>query len=107
MTKIFIFILFFFTNLFGIDNEKKIIVGAERIDQYKDLIKGKSIALLVNHTSVVKGVHLIDTLSELGYNINKIFSPEHGFRGTIERGKKVLWDILEMNDKKNPIVSMY
>ena len=107
MTKIFIFILFFFTNLFGIDNEKKIIVGAERIDQYKDLIKGKSIALLVNHTSVVKGVHLIDTLSELGYNINKIFSPEHGFRGTIERGKKVLGDTLEMNGKKIPIVSMY
>ena len=107
MTKIFIFILFFFTNLFGIDNEKKIIVGAERIDQYKDLIKGKSIALLVNHTSVVKGVHLIDTLSELGYNINKIFSPEHGFRGTIERGKKVLGDTLQINGKKIPIVSMY
>ena len=107
MTKIFIFILFFFTNLFGIENDKKIIVGAERIDQYKDLIKGKSIALLVNHTSVVKGVHLIDTLSELGYNINKIFSPEHGFRGTIERGKKVFGDTLEINEKKIPIVSMY
>ena len=107
MTKIFIFILFFFTNLFGINNDKKIIVGAERIDQYKDLIKGKSIALLVNHTSIVKGVHLIDTLSELGYNINKIFSPEHGFRGTIERGKKVLGDTLEINEKKIPIVSMY
>ena len=107
MTKIFIFILFFFTNLFGIDNDKKIIVGAERIDQYKDLIKGKSIALLVNHTSIVKGVHLIDTLSELGYKINKIFSPEHGFRGTIERGKKVLGDTLEIYDKKIPIVSMY
>ena len=107
MTKIFIFILFFFTNLFGIENDKKIIVGAERIDQYKDLIKGKSIALLVNHTSIVKGVHLIDTLSELGYNINKIFSPEHGFRGTIERGKKVLGDTLEINEKKIPIVSMY
>ena len=107
MTKIFIFILFFFTNLFGINNDKKIIVGAERIDQYKDLIKGKSIALLVNHTSIVKGVHLIDTLSELGYNINKIFSPEHGFRGTIERGKKVFGDTLEINEKKIPIVSMY
>ena len=107
MTKIFIFILFFFTNLFGIENDKKIIVGAERIDQYKDLIKGKSIALLVNHTSIVKGVHLIDTLSELGYNINKIFSPEHGFRGTIERGKKVLGDTLKINGKKIPIVSMY
>ena len=107
MTKIFIFILFFFTNLFGIENDKKIIVGAERIDQYKDLIKGKSIALLVNHTSIVKGVHLIDTLSELGYKINKIFSPEHGFRGTIERGKKVLGDTLEINEKKIPIVSMY
>ena len=107
MTKNFIFILFFFTNLFGINNDKKIIVGAERIDQYKDLIKGKSIALLVNHTSIVKGVHLIDTLSELGYNINKIFSPEHGFRGTIERGKKVLGDTLEINGKKIPIVSMY
>ena len=54
MTKIFIFILFFFTNLFGIDNEKKIIVGAERIDQYKELIKGIDNGILIQS---VTGLH--------------------------------------------------
>ena len=72
----------------------EIIIGAERIDSYIHLIKDKSIGLLVNHTSTIKDIHLIDTLLDLNLNINKIYTPEHGFSGTIERGKLVKEDTL-------------
>ena len=107
MNRIFIFILIFPIELFCIKPENKIVVGAERIDQYKSLIHNKSIALLINQTSVLNNTHLIDTLSSLKYNIKKIFSPEHGFRGLKERGKSIIDDTLIINETKIPIISMY
>ena len=107
MIRIIVFIFFFQVELFCIESENKIIVGAERINKYKSLISGKSIALLVNHTSMLKNTHLIDTLSNLKFNIQKIFSPEHGFKGLEERGKSIKDDTLIINEKKIPIISMY
>ncbi len=43
----------------------------------------------MNQTSTVKGKHLVDYLSEGGVNVQKIFTPEHGFRGTADAGEKV------------------
>ena len=105
MNRIFIFILIFPIELFCIKPENKIVVGAERIDQYKSLIHNKSIALLINQTSVLNNTHLIDTLSSLKYNIKKIFSPEHGFRGLKERGKSIKDDTLIITETKIPIIS--
>ncbi len=85
----------------------QIKVGAERIDIYNERILGKSIGLLVNHTSKINDVHLIDTLLSLGHNVKKIFTPEHGFSGIIERGKSVSQDTLIVNNLKIPIISMY
>ncbi len=82
-------------------------VGAERIEIYNERILGKSIGLLVNHTSKINDVHLIDTLLSLGHNVKKIFTPEHGFSGIIERGKSVSQDTLLVNNLKIPIISMY
>lgn len=65
------------------------IVGAEQLDKYVPILKGKKVALLVNQTSIVKKVHLVDTLRSLNINIVKIFAPEHGFRGTADAGEKV------------------
>jgi len=107
MIRIIVFIFFFQVELFCIESENKIIVGAERINKYKSLISGKSIALLVNHTSMLKNTHLIDTLSNLKFNIQKIFSPEHGFKGLEERGKSIKDDTLIIDEKKIPIISMY
>ena len=66
-----------------------VIVGAERLDQYLSLLKGKSIGLVVNQTSMVGTTHLLDTLLSLGINIQVIFAPEHGFRGTADAGEHV------------------
>jgi len=82
-----------------------IIVGAEQFDLYLDEIKDKNIALVVNQTSMVGNTHLVDTLLSMGINIKKIFAPEHGFRGNIDRGKHVDSNI----DEKTgiPIISMF
>ncbi len=84
---------------------QEIIVGAERMDQYLQMLKGKSIGLLVNHTSLIKDVHLLDTLLKLDVGVKKIFSPEHGFRGDVDAGKHIDSGIDERTGL--PIVSLY
>ena len=56
----------------------RIILGAEQLDQYVSQLGEKSVALLVNQTSTIGNVHLVDTLQALGVNIKKVFAPEHG-----------------------------
>lgn len=67
----------------------KIITGAEQIDKLLPLLENKSVALLVNNTSVIGQTHLVDTLQKLKVKIKKIFSPEHGFRGKVEAGETI------------------
>lgn len=83
----------------------RIIPAAERIDQYLPLLKGKSIAVFANQTSMVGKTHLVDTLKKLGINIKVIFGPEHGFRGTADAGEHVEGEV----DKTTgiPVVSLY
>src|SRR5271169_6842194 len=50
-------------------------VGAERMEQYIDLLKGKNVAVVANQTSLVKNTLLVDTLLSLGIKITKIFAP--------------------------------
>jgi len=66
-----------------------VIPGAERLDVYLPLLKGKNIAVFANQTSMVGNTHLVDTLKKSGINIKVIFGPEHGFRGTADAGEKV------------------
>ncbi len=82
-----------------------LVLGAEKLDAYLPLIRDKSLALVVNHTSMVGSTHLVDTLKNLGMNISKVFAPEHGFRGAQEAGETVQNSI----DQKTglPIVSLY
>ncbi len=82
-----------------------ILPGAERMEIYIPLLKGKRIAVFANPTSMVKNVHLVDTLLRSGINIVKIFGPEHGFRGDADAGEHV-------NDAKDaktgiPVISLY
>lgn len=67
----------------------KIMAGAERISVYLPLIKGKTVGIFANQTSMVGNTHLVDTLRKLGVDIKVIFGPEHGFRGTADAGEKV------------------
>lgn len=85
----------------------KVITGAERMDQYLPLIKGKRVGMVVNHTSIVgtEHVHLLDTLLKQKINIVKVFAPEHGFRGNADAGETVK----DGKDSRTgiPIVSLY
>lgn len=67
-----------------------IVVGAEKINEYLPYLKDKKVAIVSNQTSVIDGVHLVDTLLTYKLDIKKVFSPEHGFRGIASAGETVL-----------------
>ncbi|MDX1943123.1 MAG: DUF1343 domain-containing protein [Saprospiraceae bacterium] len=69
--------------------QSPVLVGASRFGEYLPLIQGKTIALVVNHTSLVNNTHLVDMLKGAGIQIKTIFAPEHGFRGTASDGEKI------------------
>lgn len=89
MKKIlFIIIVYLLTNTFApkdiLGNELKVVLGADILLSEKyDLIKGKKVGLIVNHTSILSnGKHLVDLLYEKNdLSVVAIFAPEHGFRG--------------------------
>ncbi len=86
-------------------NQSDIITGAQQIDKYLPLLKGKKVALAINNTSVIDGKLSMDTLIKLGVNIVKGFGPEHGFRGKASAGAK----IGDETDEKTgvPLISLY
>jgi uncharacterized protein YbbC (DUF1343 family) len=65
--------------------------AAERMAVYLPLLKDRRIGIFANQTTVVgkANTHLVDSLLKRGVNVVKIFSPEHGFRGTADAGEKV------------------
>ena len=108
------------------------IVGANRIGAYLPLLQGKRIGIVANQSSVifknaidslfevypdgseefshvVKNdtlyTHLVDSLLSLHINVVKVFSPEHGFRGTADAGEIVN----DSQDKKTglPLISLH
>ena len=99
----FLCIAVFILGLFA--GKAQVITGAERTQVYMPMLKGKKIAVFANQTSVVKGVHLVDTLINSGIKVIKIFGPEHGFRGTADAGEHVNSNM----DKKTglPVISLY
>lgn len=79
--------------------------GAERVEVWKPLLEGKSVAIVANHTSRIGQTHLLDTMLRCGIRVKKVFAPEHGFRGMAANGEKVA----STKDAKTglPIVSLY
>lgn len=80
-------------------------VGAARIGEYLPFLQGKRVAMVVNQTSEVNGIHLVDTLISSGVNIVKVMAPEHGFRGEAPDGQR----IDDSRDARTglPIISIY
>lgn len=100
----------------------KIITGAEQYDKYVPLLRNKTIAVVANQTSVVHtlqrkevkpnvmgsemvAIHLVDFLQSKRIKIDKVFAPEHGFRGKADAGEMVKDGV----DSKTgiPIISLY
>jgi uncharacterized protein YbbC (DUF1343 family) len=69
------------------------------------MLANKSIAIVTNHTGLVMGVHLVDTLKSRNVKINVIFCPEHGFRGDADAGQHI--DNSKDTKTGIPIVSLY
>lgn len=85
--------------------KEDIITGAELLLKQLAVLEKKKIALVVNPTSIVGKQHLVDALLEKGANITKVFSPEHGFRGTADAGEEVN-DTIDLRTSL-PLVSLY
>lgn len=93
------------------------LAGANQLDSYLGLLKGKRVAVVANQTSGINNgdlkseffkmlpsgdslfmtaraqTHLVDSLLSHQVNIVKVFSPEHGFRGSADAGEKVKDDV--------------
>ena len=82
-----------------------ILPGAYQTAQYLPLLKNKRVGLFTNHTAIINKKHLIDTLLASGIQIQKVFTPEHGLRGTADAGEETK----DGNDPKTgiKIVSLY
>lgn len=86
-------------------NSNELKVGAERLGKYLSLLEGKRVGLVVNQTSMIHQTHLVDTLLSLGITIQKVFAPEHGFRGQADAGETVSDGVDSQTGL--PIVSLY
>ena len=84
---------------------EKIIVGAERTEEYITKLSSQRVAVLANHTAMVGDKHLVDMLIANRVNLVGIFSPEHGFRGKADAGEHVNSSVDEQTGV--PIWSLY
>jgi uncharacterized protein YbbC (DUF1343 family) len=77
--------------------------GADNPEKYLPILKDKKIGIVTNQSGIVlleqspinieskkKQIHLVDFLLDQKINIQKIFAPEHGFRGTADAGEHVV-----------------
>ena len=106
---VFIKINFFLIVSLNIVAQNNTIIGIDKTEEYLPLIIDKNIAIVSNHTSQFikesKSIHLVDSLLKLNVQVKKVFAPEHGFRGNLDAGEKIINSI----DEKTgiPIVSLY
>lgn len=85
---------------------KKIKTGAENFVAYGPILANKKVGIVTNQTSLINNkIHLVDFLLEKGVYIEKIYAPEHGFRGIADAGEL----IIDGKDSKTnlPIISLY
>ena len=96
MTKLRLIFAIIITGMVSVayaQNSDNITTGAEQLEKYLPLLEGKKVGIMGNQTSVAGDKHLVDVLLENNVDLKFAFAPEHGFRGTIERGEKVSNDV--------------
>lgn len=83
-----------------------LVLGADNTTFYLPLLKDKKVGVVTNQTGILSdGTHLVDFLVGKQIQIQTIFAPEHGFRGTADAGEHVA----DGKDVKTglPIISLY
>lgn len=69
---------------------KDAVTGAMQTEIYLPMLENKHVGVVANQTSIMdNGTHLIDTLLSYNIDIQCIFTPEHGFRGTADEGASI------------------
>ena len=102
----------FFVFAFGqnsIVGQTRISPGAESSKVYLPRLKNKKVGVVAHQASLLfnksNNQHLVDFLKENDIEIEKIFAPEHGFRGKADNGEKI-GDYYD-NETGVPIISLY
>jgi len=85
--------------------EEPVSPAAERTALYFPLLKGRQCAVTTNHSAVIGSVHLVDSLVRSGIEVKKIFSPEHGYHGSVADGITIHNAVDTLTGI--PIVSLY
>lgn len=91
--------------------KERIITGAENSQKYLPLLTNKKVGIVTNQSGTVrisdsnKTISLVDFLLKNKVNVQKIYAPEHGFRGTADAGEH----IVDGKDSKTglSIISLY
>ncbi|MFA5620070.1 MAG: DUF1343 domain-containing protein [Weeksellaceae bacterium] len=107
--------------------EEEILTGAEQPNRYLNLLIENRVGVVTNQTGITKGeiigkisckkdpitsdcalfskISIVDFLIKNNINVQKIFSPEHGFRGDADAGATVE----SGKDSKTglPVISLY
>jgi uncharacterized protein YbbC (DUF1343 family) len=84
----------------------EIKTGADNLYNYIPVLANKKVGIITNQTGILSNnTHLVDYLIEKKIKLQKIFAPEHGFRGTADAGEHVV----DGKDSKTglPIISLY
>ncbi len=84
----------------------KIQTGADNTSNYLPLLQQKRVGIVTNQAGLLSNnIHIVDYLISQQINVQKIFAPEHGFRGTADAGET----IVDGKDTKTglPIISLY
>lgn len=80
--------------------------GAKNNNAYLPLLENKKIGIVTNPTGIIENKkHLVDFLLENKVDLQKIYAPEHGFRGTADAGE-VIKDGKDIKTNL-PIISLY
>ena len=90
----------------SISRMKLIKTGADNYTDYLPLLARKKIGIVTNPTGILSNkTHLVDFLLDQKVALEKIFAPEHGFRGTADAGEH----IVDGKDSQTglPIISLY
>ena len=90
----------------SISRMKLIKTGADNYTEYLPLLAGKKIGIVTNPTGILSNkTHLVDFLLDQKVALEKIFAPEHGFRGTADAGEHIVDG--KDNQTGLPIISLY
>jgi uncharacterized protein YbbC (DUF1343 family) len=98
-------LLIFCTEYLFSSEKPKIYPGAYQTEEYLYLLQNKKTGVVANNGSLIGTASLIDTLLGRNIRIEKIFTPEHGFRSTAAAGEVVSNDLY--GSQQIPVISLY